>query len=311
MERYFLPASILSELYLRCLWYVRSSKGATGKDWMTGRELGTGERWLRSALGPLDIIPGIATVKRFGVTTVRSASRLSNVNKLSTTNPSIASSISESLSKQTANLKNVAGSAADSVTRQVDNVRNLASGAAGNVKNLVSTANDVAIARLSSARQLMDNKLSLAKQNVDNAVVKAAEKADDVATNLRAGIQPKAAIAGGGKAGPEPVTIFSDKAKEAGFVKSSVSDGVSGVGKRLDGSKNLAKGTGNVKHLDDVPRIKEVEVNFKRNDKHDSEEFARQLKDQEKGMNELTVDEYLKNREKYIEQGRAIKGNAA
>lgn len=63
-----------------------------------------------------------------------------------------------------------------------------------------------------------------------------------------------------------------------------------------------------MKHL---PRIKEVEVNFKRNDKHDSEEFARQLKDQEKGMNELTVDEYLKNREKYIEQGRAIEGNAA
>ncbi|MBU5594939.1 hypothetical protein KQI76_07155 [Amphibacillus sp. MSJ-3] len=72
-----------------------------------------------------------------------------------------------------------------------------------------------------------------------------------------------------------------------------------------------SKGTGNVKHLDDVPRIKEVEVNFKRNDKHDSEEFARQLKDQEKGMNELTVNEYLKNREKYIEQGRAIEGNAA
>ncbi|WP_412973634.1 polymorphic toxin type 15 domain-containing protein [Niallia circulans] len=75
--------------------------------------------------------------------------------------------------------------------------------------------------------------------------------------------------------------------------------------------KGTTKGTGNVKHLDDVPRIKEVEVNFKRNDKHDSEEFARQLKDQEKGMNELTVDEYLKNREKYIEQGRAIEGNAA
>ena len=27
---------------------------------------------------------------------------------------------------------------------------------------------------------------------------------------------------------------------------------------------------------------------------------VRQLKDQEKGMNELTVDEYLKNRERYI-----------
>ncbi|HGO9402107.1 TPA: polymorphic toxin type 15 domain-containing protein [Bacillus cereus] len=71
------------------------------------------------------------------------------------------------------------------------------------------------------------------------------------------------------------------------------------------------KGTGNSKHLNDVPKIKEIEVNFNRNVKHDSEEFARQLKDQEKGMNELTVDEYLKNRERYIAQGRAIEGNAA
>ena len=52
-------------------------------------------------------------------------------------------------------------------------------------------------------------------------------------------------------------------------------------------------------------------MNFNRNVKHDSEEFARQLKDQEKGMNELTVDEYLKNSERYIAQGRAIEGNAA
>lgn len=76
-------------------------------------------------------------------------------------------------------------------------------------------------------------------------------------------------------------------------------------------SKIGTKGTGNVKHLDDVPRIKEIEVNFNRNVKHDPEEFARQLKDQEKGMNELTVDEYLKNRERYIAEGRAIEGNAA
>ena len=61
-----------------------------------------------------------------------------------------------------------------------------------------------------------------------------------------------------------------------------------------DDAYQLAKGTGNGKHLNDVPKIKEIEVNFNRNVKHDSEEFARQLKDQEKGMNELTVDEYLK-----------------
>ena len=65
------------------------------------------------------------------------------------------------------------------------------------------------------------------------------------------------------------------------------------------------------KLLDNVPRIKEIEVNFNRNVKHDSEEFTRQLKDQEKGINDLTADEYLKNRERYIAEGRAIEGNAA
>ncbi len=44
-----------------------------------------------------------------------------------------------------------------------------------------------------------------------------------------------------------------------------------------------------IKASDDVPRIKEIEVVFNRNVKHDAEEFARQLKDQEKGMNELTL----------------------
>ena len=102
---------------------------------------------------------------------------------------------------------------------------------------------------------------------------------------------------------------------EIGFVYDSIG-GYHLIVKKAEGgsgggSRGSGKGSGNVKHLDDVPRIKEVEVNFKRNDKHESEEFARQLKDQEKGMNELTVDEYLKNRERYIEQGRAIEGNAA
>ncbi|GAE29515.1 polymorphic toxin type 15 domain-containing protein [Alkalihalobacillus hemicellulosilyticus] len=87
----------------------------------------------------------------------------------------------------------------------------------------------------------------------------------------------------------------------ANWMKSSVGSGGSGV--------NVPVGTG--RQLDDVPRIKEIEVNFTRNPKHNQQEFARQLKDQETGMNQLTVDEYLKNREKYIAEGRAIEGNAA
>ncbi|UXH46446.1 T7SS effector LXG polymorphic toxin [Rossellomorea vietnamensis] len=65
------------------------------------------------------------------------------------------------------------------------------------------------------------------------------------------------------------------------------------------------------KNLKHAPRVIEIEVNFKYNAKYDSEEFVRQLKDQEKGMNELTIDEYLKNRDRYIAEGRAIEGNVA
>ncbi|WP_088292956.1 polymorphic toxin type 15 domain-containing protein [Bacillus mycoides] len=84
--------------------------------------------------------------------------------------------------------------------------------------------------------------------------------------------------------------------------------GSGGSGVSKEGS--VAKGTGEVKHLDDIPRIKEIEVKFNYKTKFDSEEFARQLKDQEKGMNELTVHEYRENRNRFIDKGRAIEGNA-
>ncbi|MBS5886857.1 MAG: hypothetical protein KIC81_18765 [Clostridium sp.] len=60
-----------------------------------------------------------------------------------------------------------------------------------------------------------------------------------------------------------------------------------------------------------MSKIDEIEVNFNYKTKYDEAEFARQLADQEAGMNNLTVDEYLKNRERYIAKGRAIEGNMA
>ena len=52
-------------------------------------------------------------------------------------------------------------------------------------------------------------------------------------------------------------------------------------------------------------------MKFNYKSKYDEAEFARQLADQEAGMNKLTVDEYLKNRERYLAEGRAIEGNMA
>lgn len=50
-------------------------------------------------------------------------------------------------------------------------------------------------------------------------------------------------------------------------------------------------------------RLPKMEVKFKRNPKHDSKEFNRQFKKQEEGMNKLTVDEFIKNRDKYLKEG--------
>ncbi|MBF1111487.1 MAG: hypothetical protein HXL62_04100 [Streptococcus sp.] len=65
-----------------------------------------------------------------------------------------------------------------------------------------------------------------------------------------------------------------------------------------------------MQHIDDIPRIEEIKVKFNHNPKHREEEFSRQLADQQNGMNELTVQEYLDNRERYIAEGRALEGNA-
>ena len=79
-----------------------------------------------------------------------------------------------------------------------------------------------------------------------------------------------------------------------------------------DGANYSAvKSEGGSDVLDEIKRIDEIEVEFNYNSKYDETEFARQLADQQKGMNELTVQEYLDNRQKYIEQGRAIESNAA
>ncbi|MBC6163732.1 hypothetical protein HB999_09675 [Listeria booriae] len=89
---------------------------------------------------------------------------------------------------------------------------------------------------------------------------------------------------------------------------------------RTDEFKFLFEGVGEIKQAENASKatkivklmkLDKIEVTFKRNPKHDPAEFARQLADQEKGMNELTVSEYLANREKYLAQGRALEGNAA
>ncbi len=58
-------------------------------------------------------------------------------------------------------------------------------------------------------------------------------------------------------------------------------------------------------------RIDEITVEFVLKPRYDEVEFARQLADQQAGMNMLTVQEYLDNRARFISEGRAPEANAA
>lgn len=88
---------------------------------------------------------------------------------------------------------------------------------------------------------------------------------------------------------------------------------------RADEFKFIFEGVGEIKQAESASKstkfaklmkLDKIEVTFNRNPNHDPAEFARQLADQETGMNKLTVSEYLANREKYLTQGRNLEGNA-
>lgn len=138
-------------------------------------------------------------------------------------------------------------------------------------------------------------------------------------------------ILGGSGAGRKAAAEFSDDASQAlakhgDEVSQALKETDEQAGKHAnaefggEASVNTNEGRGGgstsnktpkIQHLDDIPRIEEIQVEFNRNPKHSEEEFSRQLADQQKGMNELTVQEYLDNRERYIAEGRALEGNAA
>ena len=85
------------------------------------------------------------------------------------------------------------------------------------------------------------------------------------------------------------------------YVFESVDGDVEG---RYNNAKSSIYANQNTRHTN------EVVIEFNYNDKHDEVEFARQLKNQEAGMNQLTIDEYLRNRERYTTEGRSEEGNA-
>ena len=78
---------------------------------------------------------------------------------------------------------------------------------------------------------------------------------------------------------------------------------------------NTASEEQSAKRINDANEKKrmevQVEVKFKCPTGMDQKEFSRQLKGQERGLNNMTVDKWTQNREKYKENGRAPEGAEA
>ena len=55
---------------------------------------------------------------------------------------------------------------------------------------------------------------------------------------------------------------------------------------------------------DDIKRLDEIEIEFNHNQKHEYEEFMKQLKGQEDGLNGLTIQDYFNNKALFDEFGR-------
>ena len=78
-------------------------------------------------------------------------------------------------------------------------------------------------------------------------------------------------------------------------------------GKEIKAKSDFNDKNDGIKKSDNPDRIRmepQVRIVFNFGDRYDILECERQVKDQQKGMNKLTLYEYCKNREKYLENGR-------
>ena len=122
----------------------------SGKDWMTGRELDTGERWLRGAFSLLDIMPGVKGVHAFTKAARGVPEAILKVAKQSATN--LKTAVTESKQSVQA-IVNVA-----------------AAKAAGRVRAVKESARE-------SAR--------IALKRAEPGMIKTAQKADEFYTNVK------------------------------------------------------------------------------------------------------------------------------
>ncbi|MFB6468870.1 HNH/ENDO VII family nuclease [Cytobacillus sp. Hz8] len=143
------PAGITLGLAVGTISGVLELKSAvTGKDWVSGRELGTGERLVRGALAPLDIVPGVSGVTKF--------TRITGIVKYS-----------EKLAKMTTKVT-------APIKQDVNQVR-----------NLVETARKMGTARLKNAGEVIKNAGAKMKNKVIDDIIETGKIPDYLATQAK------------------------------------------------------------------------------------------------------------------------------
>ncbi|RDW16456.1 hypothetical protein CWR48_16360 [Oceanobacillus arenosus] len=178
----------------------------SGEDWSSGRELDTGERWFRGALAPLDIIPGVAGIKKFS-SGVRVANQAANMGQFGL-KAGIKTSVKRELnragnmvieaSKQSsvrlrnaeAVIKDTTKLAKDKLARDAIELGRAADTTWTNVKNIIPTRNMVAMDGVGNVRIPAEN-THFFEGKVKNALSKG-EEIGGVTKVLDPSVSPKA-----------------------------------------------------------------------------------------------------------------------
>ena len=122
----------------------------SGKDWMTGRELDTGERWLRGAFSLLDIVPGVKGVHAFS---------------------KAARGVPEAIIKV--------------ANQSATNLKSAAKQGATTVQGMLDTAAMKALGRVRAVKESARESARIALKRAEPGMIKTAQKADEVITNVK------------------------------------------------------------------------------------------------------------------------------
>ena len=122
----------------------------SGKDWISGRELGTGERWFRGLLAPLDIVPGVSGLTKFS-STVRLAHISGDIGKLGLRT-------------------GVKGSLKQGMTH---------------IDNMIKTAGQQTAVRLRSASSAIKDVSNLVKKKLAKDIIEVGKLADSAITSVK------------------------------------------------------------------------------------------------------------------------------